>query len=116
MASLSLSKAIMKNNYLLLHVVFVISTVFFDLRLEYAYVFLKSSLKICLKYADLRTLERENFMISPIPGRSELVEGIKMKGILKFVPFILLISLFKLGTYFQIRHITSNQARIQTKY
>ena len=31
--------------------VFFISMVFFNLRLEYAYVFHKSSLKICLKYA-----------------------------------------------------------------
>ena len=44
------------------------------------------------KYAYLRLLERENFMIWPTPGRGELVEGIKIKKILKFVPSSLLIS------------------------
>ena len=44
------------------------------------------------KYAYLRSLERENFMIWPTPGRGELVEGIKIKKILKFVPSLLLIS------------------------
>ena len=33
------------------------------------------------KYAYLRSLKRENFMIRPAPGPSELVEGIKMKKI-----------------------------------
>ena len=45
------------------------------------------------KYANQRTLRRENFMIWPTPGGSELIEGIKMKEILKFVPSRLLISL-----------------------
>ena len=46
--------------------------------------------KICLKYAYLRSLKRENFMIWPTPEGSELVKGIKMKKILKFVPSRLL--------------------------
>ena len=45
------------------------------------------------KYAYLRTLKEENFMIWPTAGRSELVEGIKIKKILKFVPSSLLKSL-----------------------
>ena len=46
-----------------------------------------------LKYAYLRTLKRANFMIWPTPDGSELVKGIRMKKILKFVPSRLLISL-----------------------
>ena len=65
----------------------------FNLRLEHALVFHKFSLKICLRYVYLRTLKRANFMIWPTPDGSELVEGIKMKKILKFVPSRLLISL-----------------------
>ena len=42
--------------------------------------------KSCLKYAYLRTLKKENFMIWPTPGGSELAEGIRMKTILKVVP------------------------------
>ena len=45
------------------------------------------------KYAYLRSLKGENFMMWPTPGESELVEGIKIKKILKFVPSRLLISL-----------------------
>ena len=46
-----------------------------------------------LKYAYLQTLKREDFMIWPTPCRSELVEGIEMAKILRFVPSRLLISL-----------------------
>ena len=53
--------------------------VFFNLRLECAYVFHKSSLKICLKYAYLRTFKRENFMILPTLWGKELVEVTKVK-------------------------------------
>ena len=42
---------------------FFIGIVFFNLRLEYAYVFHKSSLKICLKYAYFKTFKRANFMV-----------------------------------------------------
>ena len=45
------------------------------------------------KYAYLRTLKGENSMIWPTPSGSELVEGIRMTKILKFVPSRLLISL-----------------------
>ena len=48
---------------------------------------------LALKYAYLRTLKRANFMIWPTPDESNLVQGIKMKKILKFVPSRLLISL-----------------------
>ena len=37
------------------------------------------------KYAYLRTLKRANFIIWPTPKGSELVMGIKMKKISKFV-------------------------------
>ena len=43
--------------------VFFISIVFFNLRLEYALVFHKSSLKICLKYAYIKTFIGQNVMI-----------------------------------------------------
>ena len=67
--------------------------VFFNLRLEYAKVFHKSSLEICLKYAYLKTFKRTNFMIRPTSKGSELVKGIKRKKILKCVPSRLLKSL-----------------------
>ena len=66
--------------------VFFISIVFFNARLEYASVFHKSSLKICLKYACLGTFKGANFIIWPTPEDRELVKGIKMKKLLKFVP------------------------------
>ena len=46
-----------------------------------------------LKYAFLRTFKRANFMIELTSKGSELVKGIKMKKILKFVPSRLLKSL-----------------------
>ena len=48
-----------KNLNMNIHVihVFFINIVLFNLRLEYASVFHKSSLKICLRYAYLRTLK-----------------------------------------------------------
>ena len=45
------------------------------------------------KYAYLRTFKRANLMVWPTSERSELVKGIKMKKILKFVPSRLLKSL-----------------------
>ena len=50
------------RNFETIHV-FFISILFFNLRLEYAKVFHKFSIKICLKYAYLRILKRANFMI-----------------------------------------------------
>ena len=41
--------------------------------------FHKSSLKICLKYAYLRTFKKATFMIWPTPEGSELLRGIKME-------------------------------------
>ena len=46
-----------------------------------------------LKYAYLRTFKRPNFTIWPTPEGYELVKGITMKEILKFVPSRLLKSL-----------------------
>ena len=69
---------------------FFVSIVYFNLRLEYAQVFHKTSLKICLKYAYLGTFKRPNFTISPTPEGYKLVKGITMKKILKFVPSRLL--------------------------
>ena len=46
----------------------------------------QNMLKICLS----KHIERANFIISPTLGGSELVEGIKMKKILRFVPSRLL--------------------------
>ena len=54
---------------------------------------LKFVINLALKYAYLRTLKRANFMIRPTSDGSDLVEGIKMKKILKFVPSRLLMSL-----------------------
>ena len=45
------------------------------------------------KYAYLKTFKRANFMIWPTSTGSELVKGIKLKKILKFVPSRLLKSL-----------------------
>ena len=45
------------------------------------------------KYANLRTFKRANFMIWTTSEGSELVKGITMKKILKFVPSRLLKSL-----------------------
>ena len=45
------------------------------------------------KYAYLRTLKEENFIIWPTAGGRELVEVIKMNFFLKFVPSRLLKSL-----------------------
>ena len=73
-----------------LHVFFFISIVFSNARLEYASVFHKSSLKICLKYAYPRTFKGANFIIWPTPEDSELVKGIKMKKLLEFAPSRLL--------------------------
>ena len=67
-----------------------LAIVFFNLRFEYAYVFHKSSLTICLKYAYLGTFKRANFMIRPTPEGSELVKGLKMEKMLKFVSYRLL--------------------------
>ena len=43
-----------------------------------------------LKYAYLITFKRANFMVWPTSEGYELVKGIKMKKILKFVPSRLL--------------------------
>ena len=56
-----------------------------NLRLEYASVFHKSSLKICLKYAYLRTLKRGNFHDLTQAWTKGVCKGYEYKEILKFL-------------------------------
>ena len=58
---------------------FLISIMFLNLLFEYASVFHKSSLTICIKHAYLRSFKRANFMIWPTSGVRDLAEGIKIK-------------------------------------